>query len=127
MSIFKDQADFMSIAGQITEKKDCNCNQIALYSKLIEEESQEFTESFSGDNEAETVKEACDVIVVAAGFLISVLGANGAQLAWNAVHESNLQKLKGKIEKREDGKILKSAEYKEKAKHECMEKLKCLL
>lgn len=74
MSIFENQADFMTLAGQTVTK--------------------------------------------------SVLDETEARLAWKAVHESNLQKLEGKIEKRANGKILKSVEYKEQAKHEFMEKLK---
>lgn len=123
MSIFKDQADFMSLGKQ--QVTPGNFEQRQLYTRLIKEEAHEFL--FESATLAEEVKEATDVIVVAAGFLISVLGPDGAQQAWNAVHESNLTKVTGGVEHRADGKILKSPEYKAKAKAELMDKLAYLI
>lgn len=130
MSIFKDQADFMTAGGQTV--KGGNGSQIFLYANLIEEESVEFLQADTVVDEPhfatlETVKEAVDVIVVAAGYLISVLGVDGAQNAWNLVHESNLSKVSGNVEKRADGKILKNEEYKRLRKAKLMADLAGLL
>jgi len=130
MSIFKDQADFMTAGRQTTTAG--NADQIILYAGLIEEESVEFFQADAHLDEPdlatpETVKEAVDVIVVAAGYLISALGVDGAQSAWNLVHESNLSKVSGVIEKRSDGKILKNDEYKQYRKAKLMQDLGILM
>jgi len=131
MSIFKDQADFMSAGNQTIIPG--NAEQVTLYTKLIEEEATEFlladTETVDEPDFAtpETIKEAVDVIVVAAGYLISALGVVGAQTAWNLVHESNLSKVRGAVEKRADGKILKGFEYKQILKARLMADLATLL
>ena len=129
MSIFLDQADFMELGGQTVDR--LHLEQVFLYENLIKEESNEFTESIEsslGVSVAnESVKEAVDVIVVAAGYLISVLGADGAQKAWDAVHESNLAKVAGAVEKRDDGKILKNEDYKKVAKAKLMAVLEALV
>jgi hypothetical protein len=129
MSIFKDQADFM-VAGKQTIKPGSR-PQIRLYAKLIEEESDEFLLEDSLDANkpvtANTIKECVDTIVVCAGYLISALGEDGAQKAWNLVHEGNLSKVSGSVEHREDGKILKSEEYKKQAKLKVMAGLEALL
>lgn len=126
MSIFLDQQDFMRLGGQEVNAR--TLEQVHLYAELIKEESKEFIVAhWSYVGFEEEVKEAVDVIVVAAGYLISMLGAEGAQKAWNAVHESNLSKVAGSVEKREDGKILKSEEYKKIAKAKLMTELSDLL
>ena len=125
MSIFQDQAEFMSAGAQHT-KHYCE-NQELLYADLITEEFNEFYKAYSGADHAETVKEVVDIIVVAAGFLISLLGEAGAQKAWNCVHENNLKKLGGKTNKREDGKILKGVTDKAEMKAALLEELKALL
>lgn len=124
MSIFKDQADFMALASQ-----DLNVgvtNQADMYATLITEESLEFAETqqhgYDGHS-TDPVKEALDVIVVAAGYLNTVLGPDRAQLAWNLVHETNLAKLQGNVEKREDGKVVVSKEWKEAMKKKLKEDL----
>jgi len=128
MSIFHDQADLMAAFGQ-TKLKDLA--QVAMYAGLVEEEYKEFYEaatSFPADIfGAEVVKEAIDVIVVASGFLVSVLGPDGALKAWNAVLESNAAKVVGGVEKRDDGKVLQNAKYKKIAKAKLMSELEELL
>ncbi len=127
MSIFKDQADFMSFASQ-----DLNVGrtkQADLYATLITEESLEFSETqYHGyvGPVTDDVKEALDVIVVAAGYLNTVLGPDKAQAAWNLVHETNLAKLKGSIEKRADGKVVVSKEWKDAMKKKLKEDLLAL-
>jgi predicted HAD superfamily Cof-like phosphohydrolase len=130
MSIFKDQADFMTAGGQTVIAG--NGEQIILYAGLIEEESVEFFQADAFIDEpnfvsAESIKEAYDTIVVAAGYLISALGVGGAQAGWNLVHESNLSKVSGVVEKRADGKILKNEEYKKVRKAKLMADLTVLL
>jgi len=131
MSIFKDQSEFMLLGGQLTRGihfEDRLEQQLNTYAALIEEEAEEFeTAYWYSGTEEDKVKESVDVIVVAAGWLVTKLGHEGAQKAWNAVHESNLSKVQGKVEKRADGKILKSDAYKKAAKAEMMAKLEALL
>ena len=119
MSIFKDQRDFMVAAKQTVYGNDTQ--QAELYTRLIEEEAGEFAEAcavdvFFHDGLAETVKEAVDVIVVAAGYLISAIGPEKAQQAWNLVHEANLAKTGAGMEKREDGKVIQNPHYKAEIK-----------
>lgn len=136
-NVFADQFKFMEAAGQTC--LSFNPNQIWLYTKLIEEEKQELmdeiaglglmaTQYFTGKGMSEgrqsairedmrvvigkTAKEACDVIVVAVGLLMS-LGIN-PELAWREVMGSNLSKINpetGRVERREDGKVLKGPTY----------------
>lgn len=126
MSIFEDQADFMSLGGQGIAPKliSVSAEQLCLYANLIAEEAEEFAKEFeSPTSPTNDIKEAVDVIVVAAGYLISRIGVVGAQKAWNAVLESNLAKTRGKLEMRADGKILKNQAYKEQAKKELESRL----
>jgi hypothetical protein len=120
VSIFKDQEDFMVLGGQWVNAPGAD-KQRELYMRLIEEEAAEFREACVDDSSAaDIVKEAVDVIVVATGYLVTVLGAERAQEAWNLVYESNLAKVQGGVEKREDGKILKNDEYKKVARAKLM-------
>jgi predicted HAD superfamily Cof-like phosphohydrolase len=104
MSIFEDQREFMSLGGQSTDI--LNPEQAALYLILVKEEINEFLQT---DNIPDSIKEAVDILVVTAGYLIS-LGID-AQKAWDLVHATNLAKVEGGVKKREDGKILKSEKY----------------
>ena len=125
MSIFHDQADLMSAFGQNTVM---DMAQAALYAGLVEEEANEFYDAARDDIfGAESIKEAIDVIVVSSGFLVSVLGADNAQRAWNSVLESNAAKVVGGVEKRGDGKVLQNTEYKKTAKAKLMAELEELL
>jgi predicted HAD superfamily Cof-like phosphohydrolase len=50
-----------------------------------------------------------------------------AQEVWNAVHESNMSKLTdGKLEKREDGKVLKGPNYKKANLHALVSRIQGL-
>lgn len=122
MSIFKDQWDFMQLGGQTEIGSE---QQSALYAELVQEEYTEFLDAeFTS---VEEIKEAVDILVVTAGFLISRFGVEGAQKAWNLVHETNLAKVRNGAEKREDGKILQNDEYKQVLKKKLMEDLEALL
>ena len=126
--IFGDQGEFMCKGGQKTDTPDND--QAELYADLIQEETEEFLDAHYDLQESEpeaSIKEAVDVIVVATGYLISKLGVDNAQEAWRLVHASNLRKLEGSVEKREDGKILKNAEGKAERKAKLLADLKTLL
>lgn len=123
--VFSDQGVFMTASGQSTGVM--NLEQATLYRKLVSEEFIELDEAFNhfdahfagmkdmpGYNLAlgEVAKEACDVIVVAAGLLQS-LGIK-PQDAWDEVMGSNLSKINpetGTVLKREDGKVLKGPNF----------------
>ena len=123
MSIIDLQAEFMEKAGQRISGNDYK--QSNLYADLIIEEFNEFDEVES--DETEMIKECCDLLVVASGFLISLLGKEKAIKAYELVHNSNMAKLEGKIEKREDGKVLKNDTYKKIIKEQLMNDLAALI
>ena len=107
MSIFKQQAEFMTACGQTVDKR--NDEQSILYSSLIDEEIHEFWHSETPENE---LKEIMDCLVVLIGYGLS----KGYDLdgAWEEVWRSNMSKIDpktGKVIKREDGKVLKPASY----------------
>ena len=116
--VFADQATFMKASGQIVGTE--NEEQVSLYSNLVQEEARELAEASEAyeqsPNRAEAehlAKEACDVIVVAAGVLHS-LGFNPGE-AWLRVMGSNLSKIDPETQtvlKREDGKVLKGPNFK---------------
>lgn len=108
-SIFIDQSYLMSHPLAQQTITGSNQKQAAMYCDLVHEESSEF---LTAGSTADKVKEAVDVIVVATGYLISVLGVDGAQEAWDLVHASNMAKFEGDVELREDGKILQNAHFK---------------
>lgn len=129
--IFPDQYNFMLAGGQSVGRYDWQ--QMKLYRDLIKEEHEELEESITNmDNfhgstpeaMAEVLKEAIDLIVVTAGFIES-MGVD-PDAAWIAVWESNMSKVTCGGERREDGKILKSPEYKATAKAALMAKLVAL-
>lgn len=115
--VFDDQATFMKASGQSVGIN--SPAQISLYANLVEEESRELSEAVrefdQSPNRAEAehvAKEACDVIVVAAGVLHS-LGFNPGD-AWLRVMGSNLSKIDPETKtvlKREDGKVLKGPNF----------------
>jgi predicted HAD superfamily Cof-like phosphohydrolase len=121
-NIFDMQSEFMGKAGQCIDAS--NKKQIKLYQQLIFEESDEF---YNAQDKDEQIKECCDLLVVASGFLITLLGAEKSKKAYELVHESNMAKLNGKIEKRDDGKVLKSAEWKKEIKEKLMADLDNLI
>jgi hypothetical protein len=140
------QKQFMEAAGQVT---DGSSEEVyALYKTLVDEELDEFK---NAETKLEKVKEACDVIVVGSGFVISQcgykhtdialdlfsgkvvkylcdeLGTEKAQKAYELVHASNMEKLVGKVERREDGKILKNENFKTQIKEKLMADLANLI
>lgn len=102
-SVFEDQALFMRACGQSVG--DRNEKQYQLYLDLIAEEISELNAATS---DAERFDALLDIIVVCigAGHSMGLPMSRG----WDAVMISNLRKIDpatGKVERREDGKILK--------------------
>jgi predicted HAD superfamily Cof-like phosphohydrolase len=84
-----------------------------LRKRLIEEEYEEFRESYERGDLVNAFKELADLIYVVAGTGAAMGGDLDA--VFDAVQESNMSKLgrDGKPVRREDGKILKGPDYKE--------------
>ena len=103
MNPFKDQETFMLACEQTVG--EINSRQFALYKKLIEEEFFELQES---KTQLDQLDALIDILVVTIGAIHS-MGAD-AEGAWREVMRSNLTKINpdtGKVNKREDGKVLK--------------------
>lgn len=100
---FKDQERFMRACDQTVG--EINAPQFTLYLKLITEEFFELQES---KNQLDQLDALVDILVVTIGAIHS-MGAD-AEGAWREVMRSNLSKIDettGKVNKREDGKVLK--------------------
>ena len=116
-SIGKSLAEFHSVFG-------CKRNQnfknntiedvelLVLKKNLIKEEVDEVFEAIKESNEAHVLKELVDVVVVCVG-MADTYGWD-FDTAFKRVHESNMSKLDddGKPIYREDGKVIKSKNYK---------------
>ena len=118
-----DQRNFMYLGNQSTTT--FNIEQLQLYYSLIQEECLELKEAYSGDSASEIIKEACDVLVVTLGLLLS-MGID-VHKAWELVHKNNISKVSNQdaIVKDENGKIMKSSESKAR-KAKMMEDIKGL-
>lgn len=106
-NVFKDQQKFMEACDQSTDKQ--NLNQYLLYETLILEEVQELREA---DTEEDRLDALIDILVVTVGAIHS-MGADG-EGAWREVMQTNFAKIDGatgKVIKRADGKILKTANW----------------
>jgi len=115
--IGKSLAEFHSVFG-------CKRNQnfknntiedvelLVLRKNLIKEEVEEVFEAIKESNEAHVLKELVDVVVVCVG-MADTYGWD-FDTAFKRVHESNMSKLDddGKPIYREDGKVIKSKNYK---------------
>jgi predicted HAD superfamily Cof-like phosphohydrolase len=103
MNVFDDQAIFMRACGQTVGEK--NRNQFELYMELIREEFQELQTATSHDQVFDALLDII-VVCIGAGHSAGYPMADG----WDAVAISNLRKINpttGRVERREDGKILK--------------------
>lgn len=116
-----NQRDFMFMGNQTTTV--FNPEQMELYWSLIQEEVDELRDANSHE---ERIKEACDVIVVTLGLLLS-MGID-VHKAWELVHKNNMSKVSNQdiIIKDDNGKIMKSPESKAR-KAEMMQGIKELL
>ena len=100
---FHDQERFMKACDQTVG--EVNGRQFTLYLKLITEEYFELQES---KTQLDQLDALIDILVVTIGAIHS-MGAD-AEGAWREVMRSNLSKIdsnSGKVNKREDGKVLK--------------------
>ena len=86
---------------------------LVLRKNLIKEEVEEVFAAIKESNEAHVLKELVDVVVVCVG-MADTYGWD-FDTAFKRVHESNMSKLDddGKPIYREDGKVIKSKNYKE--------------
>lgn len=86
-----------------------NPDQFKLYCDLIEEEyNEELKLAIKNNDPVETLDALIDILVVTIGAIHS-MGADG-EGAWKEVMSTNfakIDKLTGKVRKREDGKVLK--------------------
>jgi predicted HAD superfamily Cof-like phosphohydrolase len=102
-NLFQDQEKFMRACDQTVGTE--NQTQYSLYINLIEEEVQELRDSTTRHDDLDAL---IDLLVVTIGALHSI-GAD-AEGAWNEVMATNFAKIDpstGRVNKREDGKVLK--------------------
>ena len=101
--MYNDVVKFVEACDQ--EKTNENSG---LYANLIKEEVEEFFVSRRDNDEVEQLDACMDMIWVILGYCyMKGWDVNGA---WNEVARSNLMKINpetGKVNKREDGKVLK--------------------
>ena len=107
---FRDQEQFMQICEQTTT--GLNDSQFNLYLNLIQEETSELAAAVAAQNNVDTLDALVDILVVTIGAIHS-MGAD-AEGAWKEVMRTNFAKVQipeGKPLRREDGKILKPANW----------------
>jgi len=100
---FRDQEKFMRACDQTVGTE--NTEQYKLYLDLIEEEVQELKDSTTPVDDLDAL---VDILVVTIGAIHS-MGAD-AEGAWREVMATNfakIDKVTGRVRKREDGKVLK--------------------
>ena len=84
-----------------------------MYLSLIKEEYEELQEAVEANDTVEQLDALIDILVVTMG-AIRAAGWDGAG-AWREVMDTNFAKIDpdtGKVRKREDGKVLKPADWK---------------
>jgi predicted HAD superfamily Cof-like phosphohydrolase len=107
---FADQARFMTACDQTVDIP--NKDQFNMYLGLIEEEAEELNDAIRNNNPVESLDALIDILVVTIGAIHS-MGAD-AKGAWNEVMRTNFAKIDpatGKVNKREDGKVMKPADW----------------
>jgi len=105
-NLFRDQEKFMKACDQTVG--GLSPDQFKLYTNLIKEEFAELNEAIDNNDRVETLDALIDILVVTIGAIHS-MGADG-EGAWKEVMATNfskIDKLTGKVRKREDGKVLK--------------------
>ena len=103
---FRDQEKFMKACDQSVDSR--NETQYNLYYNLIKEEVAELIAAYRAQDQVEELDALIDILVVTIGAIHS-MGAD-AEGAWKEVMRTNFAKINkdtGKVEKREDGKVLK--------------------
>ena len=107
MNPFKDIDKFHTACDQ--EPSDANYK---MYLSLIDEEVAELVEAVVANDKVEQLDALVDILVVTMG-AIRAGGFDGAG-AWQEVMRTNFAKIDpetGKVRKREDGKVLKPADW----------------
>ena len=108
---FLDQSRFMRACNQTVGA--WNEPQFNLYTNLIQEEVDELWVANAAADPKECLDALIDILVVTVGAIHS-LGADG-EGAWNEVMRTNFAKIDpatGRVNKREDGKVLKPEGWK---------------
>ena len=107
---FRDQEKFMKACDQTVESN--NSQQFGMYVNLIKEEYDELNVAIDNNDQVEVLDALIDILVVTLGAVHS-MGADG-EGAWKEVMRTNFAKIDketGKVRKREDGKVLKPANW----------------
>lgn len=110
MNPFKDQEWFMTACDQTVDQD--NQSQFNMYVQLIGEETGELADAINANDSVETLDALVDILVVTIGAIHS--RGWDAEGAWDEVMRTNAAKIDldtGKVRKREDGKVLKPANW----------------
>lgn len=110
MNLLEATEAFMVAAGQCDQEP--TFNDIALLDlriDLLAEEYTEWIQAILDDDHEEMIDALLDIVVVAWGTAIALIGKQKTELCAAEVARSNLDKIgpDGKVTRREDGKILK--------------------
>ena len=108
MNPFKDIDTFQTACDQ--EPSDANYK---MYLSLIDEEVGELVDAVAANDRVEQLDALVDILVVTMG-AIRAAGWDG-EAAWKEVMDTNFAKIDpntGKVRKREDGKVMKPANWK---------------
>jgi len=101
--MYNDVVKFIEACDQ-----ERNLDNVQLYRRLISEEYEEYLHGLATNDDVEQLDACMDMIWVILGYCY-MKGWN-VDGAWNEVARSNLMKINpetGKVNKREDGKVLK--------------------
>lgn len=104
---FKDIDVFHTACDQEPSKENYN-----MYLTLIDEEYNELQDALSADDKLEQLDALVDILVVTIGAIRA--GGFDGEGAWREVMDTNFAKIDsttGKVRKREDGKVLKPADW----------------
>ena len=109
-NVFSDQERFMRACEQTVDTN--NESQFNMYINLIAEEHSELTTAINANDRVEQLDALIDILVVTVGAIHSA--GFDAEGAWKEVMRSNFSKIDketGMVKKRDDGKVLKPADY----------------
>jgi len=93
----------MKLAEQTIDKVDRE--QADRYIHHVQEEFNELLHAEASGDPIERLDALTDLIVVSAGALISLVGAERAEGCWDAVYSANLRKVAGGRVNRPDGQV----------------------
>lgn len=110
--MISDHAEFMEACGQTVG--EVNPKQVLLYIRLIEEELDELKAALGDGDTVGVLDGVLDVLVTTIGAGLSQFRVDQLEAGWDEVFVSNMSKLDpetGRAIKRDDGKVLKGANY----------------